>query len=345
MKLLIVGGGLAGTSLAHHLLKRGVDFEIIDNGNNVSSTVAGGILNPLVFRRMTLSWRLDELLPFAYNYYHELEALFGCELLKFVPIRRLFASEQERGYWEKKQSQEAFQAYMHIQTEFDKNFPSSLNTFGTGVVKQSGFVEAAKYIEYNLNYFEQLGKLKRESVDFSQMDPETGSYKGETYDYIVFCEGKDMCYNPWFGYLPMQQTKGEVLTIQSSEIDESESLNRKCFMMPIGNQQFRVGSTYDWDQDNVEITEKGRDAILENLKSVTDAPFTIVNQIAGVRPTVKDRRPFLGKHATYPKLAIGNGLGTKGYMIAPLIMFELMEYLLDGKELDKEVDIRRFDKL
>jgi hypothetical protein len=32
-------------------------------------------------------------------------------------------------------------------------------------------------------------------------------------------------------------------------------------------------------------------------------------------------------------------------MIAPLIMFELMEYLLDGKALDKEVDIRRFDKL
>lgn len=345
MKVLIVGCGLAGSAFAHHLIRRGIDFDLIDKGNNVSSAVAGGILNPLVFRRMTLSWRLDELLPYAYNYYQELEKLFDCKLLHFVPIRRLFASEQERGYWEKKQHEEAFQPYMNLQTEHDKNYPSALNTFGTGVVKQSSYVEAAKYIECNLNYFDQLGKLKREVINFSQMDPEKGSYKGEIYDYIVFCEGKDMCYNPWFGYLPMQQTKGEVLTIHSNEIEEHESLNRKCFMMPIGNQQFRVGSTYDWDQDNVEITEKGREAILENLKSVTEAPYTIINQVAGVRPTVKDRRPFLGKHANFPKLVIGNGLGTKGYMIAPLMMHELMEHLFDGKPLNKEVDIRRFDKL
>ena len=83
---------------------------------------------------------------------------------------------------------------------------------------------------------------------------------------------------------------------------------------------------------------------MEHIGSVTDAPFTIVDQQAGVRPTVTDRRPLLGKHPEFPKLAIANGLGTKGFMIAPLLMRELLEHLTEGKTLHPEADIVRFVK-
>ena len=48
--ILIIGGGLAGITLAHHLLKRKQLVTLIDDGKNVSTRVAAGLVNPLVLR-------------------------------------------------------------------------------------------------------------------------------------------------------------------------------------------------------------------------------------------------------------------------------------------------------
>ena len=103
MKVLVVGSGVAGICLAHELLQEGCDVQLIDNNRNVSSVVAAGLINPLVFRRMTLSWRVSELLPFAYQRYREIEQLIGVSFFHSLGIRRLFASEQELDFWKKKQ--------------------------------------------------------------------------------------------------------------------------------------------------------------------------------------------------------------------------------------------------
>ena len=344
MRILIVGAGVAGTALAQHLLDRGATVTLLDKGANVSSAVAGGILNPLVFRRMTLSWRIHDLLPYAYNFYRAQEARVADTFLHFVPIRRFFASEQERTYWLKKQDDPQFAPYMQTQSELDAHFPDENNTFGTGLVLQSGYVESAKYVRLTQDYYSQLGILIQDSVDYSQIDPVAGTYKGEVFDHLVFAEGKDGCYNPWFNYLPLQQTKGEVLTVRISDLSQEESRNRKCFMMPIGNQNFRVGSTYAWNTDDNTVTEEGKQTILENMRTVNTLPYEIVDHVAGVRPTVSDRRPLLGKHPEFPKLVIANGLGTKGYILAPKLMQELADHLLTQTDLHPETDIRRFDK-
>jgi glycine/D-amino acid oxidase-like deaminating enzyme len=344
MQVLIVGAGLAGSSLTQHLLDKGVEVTLLDKGNNASSAVAGGILNPLVFRRMTLSWRIHELLPFAYDFYRQQEQRMGGTFLHLVPIRRFFASEQERGFWLKKQDDPEYAPFMQPQSDTDANFPDENNTFGTGVVLQSGYVEAAKYVELTQSYYQNAGILRQESMDYAELDPQLGRYKDVTYDYIVFAEGKDGKYNPWFGDLPLQQTKGEVLTVKIPELAQTESRNRKCFMMPIGNACFRVGSTYGWNTDDTVITELGKQTILENMRTVNHLPFELVGHVAGVRPTVVDRRPLLGKHPEYPRLVIANGLGTKGYILAPLVMKELADHLVEQKELHPETDIRRFDK-
>lgn len=343
MRILIVGGGVAGISLAFGLKKRQVEVTLMDKGHNVSSAVAAGLINPLVFRRMTLSWRLAELLPFAAQFYRELEQTLDVSFFHEITIRRLFASDQEREFWLKKQDQVDFQPYLEQLTEVDLNFPLSENTFGTGRVKQAYYVDTESFLTTALNRLKQENTLIQEDFDYDQLQPVDGTYKGETYDYIIFCEGKDGKYNPYFSYLPLQQTKGEVLTLASSEISEQESLNRKCFLLPVGKGQFKVGSTYVWNTDNTEITEEGKQTILANLKSITSLPYEVKEQRAGVRPTVLDRRPLLGKHPEFPQLVIANGLGTKGYMLAPKIMDEVIEHLLNDVNLDSESTISRFN--
>lgn len=342
MKVLIVGAGITGISLAHLLEEEGNDVLLIDSNRNVSSAVAAGIINPIVFRRMTLSWRAKEMMTFAQDFYTKIETKLKQQFYHPITIRRFFASEQEAGYWHKKQLLPDYSAFLTEQTTDDLHFPSTQNTFGTGCVKQAAFVDAKQFIEQNWNYFEEKGALLVEEFDYSEVNLSERTYKSHEYDLLVFCEGKDNLKNPWFGHLPVEQTKGEILTIQTAELSQSESYNRKCFMLPIGNEQFKVGSTYVWDTDNTEPSEEGRATIIEQLQSLISVPYTIVDQIAGVRPTVKDRRPLLGRHPNHPELVCANGMGTKGYMIAPLLMQELVNHLIRDTELDKEIQLTRY---
>ena len=71
-KTLIIGGGIAGTSLAVQLMKKDIEVTLLDRGTNHSSAIASGMVNPMVFRRMNLSWRAPEMLPYARTFYLEL---------------------------------------------------------------------------------------------------------------------------------------------------------------------------------------------------------------------------------------------------------------------------------
>lgn len=342
MKILIVGSGVAGICLTHEFLQAGCDVRLIDKGKNASSSVAAGIINPLVFRRMTLSWRVSELIPFARKKYAEMEQLTGTSFYHPLVIRRLFASEQELGFWKTKQELPEFSKYLETLIEEDLNFPIEQNTFGTGRVKQAAYIDTDVFMQANRSYFQSKGILSEETFDQTELDPEKAVYKGTTYDFILFAEGKDGKSNPLFAYLPLQQTKGEVLTLASETMYAKESLNRKCFLLPLGDGRFKVGSTYAWDTDNTIPTEEGKQTITENLKSITSEAYTITEHKAGVRPTVPDRRPLTGRHPIFPKIVIANGLGTKGYMIAPLLMHELVNHLLKGTELNADSHISRF---
>ncbi len=114
--------------------------------------------------------------------------------------------------------------------------------------------------------------------------------------------------------------------------------------MPSSNGEYKVGSTYEWNQPNVEIDDEAKELLRSNLASLISEPFEIIDQIAGIRPTVKDRRPIMGEHPDHSGLYIFNGLGAKGYLMAPLLGQELADFILTGAELDKEVRLTRFKK-
>ncbi len=65
LSILIVGAGLAGTSLAQRLLEKQQQVTLIDSGQNNSTAIAAGIINPMDFRRMNKSWRVDDFLKEA----------------------------------------------------------------------------------------------------------------------------------------------------------------------------------------------------------------------------------------------------------------------------------------
>ncbi len=339
-KFLIVGAGLSGVCVAIQLLREGIDVTLVDDGKNESSVIAAGMINPLVFRRMTKSWRVDEFLPYLIDFYTKLELETSASFFSEVVIRRLFSHEQEGDFWLDKQSNSEFENYMFPISEEDTQYAKAINLFGSGRVKNAFTVDARPFLESAKKWISERGSILFETVDYPQLD-ET-CYKGIKYDTLVFCEGYHNLSNPWFGDLPINPTKGETLTISSENLPEDESLNRKCFVLPLGNKQFKIGSTYVWETPKAETSEDGKKEILENLSHLTPENVIVLDHEAGVRPTIRDRRPILGRHPNHPNYTIFNGMGAKGYMLAPLLSREFVLHLLIDQKLDPEVRVERF---
>ncbi len=342
MKFIIVGQGVAGTLLAFELERRGVDFHVIDTGVNHSSAIAAGIMNPVVFRRLTKSWMLDDCWNLAIETYQQLEQKLGASFFHTKSMRRLYSSEQEAGFWEDKTKRDDFSKYIGKYPESDSCPEYTNNTFGFGLVKQVHNIDVQSFLRASRNYFEQEGKLSQGAADYFALQADLDAGK---IDGVIYCQGYQNADNPLFKNLPVQTTKGQILTVQIPGVKADELLNRKCFMLPIGDEKFRVGATYEWENTTLHTTEEAKQEISEKLKSLINIPFHVVDQHAGIRPTSPDRRPILGEHPESKKQFILNGLGTKGYLLAPWCVQELCAHIFNGKTLLEEVDLKRFKVL
>lgn len=343
MHYLIIGQGLAGSLLAHRLEEQGVTFKIMDSGINESSRIAAGIINPIVFRRVTKSWMVDECMEEAVQYYLSLEKKLAEDFLFSRTIRRAFSSEQEIDSWKKKSETPEFNNYISHPDETTE-IPDYLNApFGNGIVNSAFYVDAKKFIDANTAYFKKKGVLIRDEFDYSKIIKSGCNIDGEHFDRVVFCEGYRGLSNPFFNDLPLTATKGQILELKIEGIvNKNEILNRKCFLLQMEDGSFKSGATYEWDSPNTKITEEARIELCEKLEGLINLKFEVTGQEAGVRPTTNDRRPLMGVHKEQNKLFIFNGLGAKGYLLGPILSKNMAEYLVLDLPLRNEVNINRF---
>lgn len=343
---IIVGHGIAGSVLAHTLIKSGFRILIInDSSLSKASKVAAGLYNPVVFKRLSKSWMVDELLPFMDNFYPEMEDVLGTKFYHKKEIIKIFSEENEKHLWLKK-SKEDVGAY--LSKEISENFISELIDAPLGIAEtlHAGHLDINLFISLSEKYFIEKKILLNEKCDYNQIQINDAdvSYKNILAKKIIFCEGYKTLQNPFFSWLPFKLTKGEVITIEIENKHASQInkvINKGVFILPIGNNQFKVGATYEWDNLTEEITQKGKDELTEKLNKVLKVPYKIIKHEAGIRPTVIDRRPLLGLHPKHNTLAIFNGLGTKGVMLAPYFANHFAEFLAGKTLLNSEVMIDR----
>jgi len=168
-------------------------------------------------------------------------------------------------------------------------------------------------------------------------------YKNIEAKHIVFAEGFGVVKNPFFNQLPLVPTKGELLIIQAPDLKINYVLKAGVFIVPLKDNLYTVGATYNWDDTTHKITVKAKEELLTKLKTIIECDFKVVNQVAGIRPTVKDRRPLVGKHKIYKNMFILNGLGTRGVMIGPYVAKQLFNFIENKIPLEQDIDIKRFE--
>ena len=96
---LVVGLGLAGISFCEQLEENGKSYHVISDDSQTSSSVAGGLYNPVILKRFTLAWKANEQLILAKPFYRKLEEKLQVTLDYELPIVRRFYSIEEQNSW------------------------------------------------------------------------------------------------------------------------------------------------------------------------------------------------------------------------------------------------------
>ena len=329
----IVGAGLAGINLAWHFYFKNIGFTILDNKERSTAKAAAGLINPVVFRRLNKSWMADELMAYLHPFYSKVNEILGSKLYVNIPIKKVISDVENLNDWgARHQDSNYVDFYGQVEVNNNSNVKAE---HGLGVVNGSGYLKLEEYIDQSLNFF------KSEGFEVIETEFDYQNTQGE----IIFTEGRGMLKNPYFNYLPLNQTHGETLIIKAPSLNIEYVLNKNMFVLPLGDHTYRVGATYNWELKEPVITNEAREELLSKLNLIIDGEYEVIDQAAGLRPTIKDRRPLLGTHLSKKNLHIFNGLGTKGVMISPHFANIFCKYLLGEVSLPEDVSIRRFDHL
>ncbi|RMF22060.1 MAG: FAD-binding oxidoreductase, partial [Bacteroidetes bacterium] len=312
---LIVGQGLAGSLLAWNLEKAGATVCLLDEGSpRAASRVAAGIVNPLTGRRLAKSWRIDELLPFAKTTYDELADLLRAPLFHSMPIVRAAATPKEANDWMGRAADPAYATYLKAPSQANRWEPVLRPAPLYVEIRGGGRVEMGRLVESLRDHWQKEKCWMQGRMDFGKLHLEGGGIRYEELraGAVVFCEGAVGRANPHFSWLPFAGVKGEVLLVRMAGFPESAIVKQGLFIVPLGGGVFWVGAGYEHQFEDAEPTAAERRRLEEQLRQIVKLPFEVVSHRAAVRPTTRDRRPFLGRHPVHPELVIFNGLGTKG---------------------------------
>ena len=343
---LIVGQGIAGTLVAHELIKRGKKIRLIDKGHqHISSSVAAGVVNPITGRRFVLKSDFDQLRSKALSVYSELDDILKIQLVQHLPIIRILKNEEEVKKWEERKEDVDFLDQLGEISDVNALL-EVLKISGNPVVIKSSFKLNMR--ELIASYRELLKAEKlliEEEFDFSSLEinDEHCIYKGLRAKKIIFCEGAKIVSNPFFNFIPMQPSKGQALIVELPVEKLPFMINAGLIIVPEGGNRYWVGTANKWKFGH-EMAESELESKLESkLRDLIGCDYKIISSAAAVRPGIKDRVPVMGVHPEYENLLVFNGLGTKGSSLGPFWAEHFVDFLSgDIAELNPKVSLERF---
>jgi glycine oxidase len=341
---IIVGRGLAANVIAHTFYNEGVSFKLIgDPGLSKCSSVAAGIWNPVVFKRMSLSWLASGLIPELLEFYSECERTLGAKLITQRQIIKPFNEEHEKTLWKKKAMNELSE---FADSRIHENIPDRLSKCkipnGYGILNQCGNLDLNTFLNASSDFFRESSMMEIFDHSLVKLGKHGITYKNIEAANIIFCEGHLVCKNSFFNWIPLKPAKGEILTIEADLDLENDILNKNGFLMQTGNKIFKTGATYEWQQLDDQPTEKGRKEVCSRLDQMISCAYKVIDHEAGVRPSSIDRRPIIGAHPEHKNMFVFNGLGTKGVMLAPFFAKKFVNFCLRQEKMMDEVDVKRF---
>ncbi len=335
-KYAIIGAGVAGCNIAWQLHFLNASILLIDNSaQNTCSIHAAGLINPLVPRGLRPTWLRDEIWNSIENYYAHIESKIYQTLLHKLPLTQIIWNSAMQREWTKLAKKPNTSKWV---TQLENNILFELkNVYQLNVPLLLS--ETQNYFKKNNCFFET--EIKHNELHFDGKFwhiPHIGQAQ-----HLIFAEGWQGEQNPFFNYLPFKNSSGAIAKVNiKHNFKAKEAIKYKKWAIPI-QEQYLVGSTFNHGDYNLAATEQEEKELLDDILSWAKNA-TIENIQKGIRPTVADRRPFIGTHPTQQNLHIFNGFGTKACSLCVHLAPQFARHLEFAETINPEANINRFNE-
>lgn len=342
--VLIVGQGLAGSLLAWELLRQQFTVMVIDDGIENASQVAAGLINPVTGQRLVKSAEVDDCLPVAMDCYKQLAEVFKQSFFVSVPMLRMLHNARELEVARRRLGDASYQPYLQ---GLEADIPGDQNSFGILKQRHTGYLRTRLLLDSLRTFLSVKGCYRQASLYYDELVLQVPlQWRDIQAKHIVFCEGHKARHNPWFGWLPFQAAKGQILSCRSDNPCPQQILNFGHWLIPIDQHQFKVGASFEPGQTDTEPTELAKQRLLQSLAQACPnlRPVEVVSHQAGVRPCTLDKQPFIGPHPHHPNLHIFNGFGAKGSLAIPWYARQFVAALKQQASLPLRSHIQRYEQ-
>ncbi|MEW4487818.1 FAD-binding oxidoreductase [Thalassoglobus sp. JC818] len=343
---IIVGQGLAGTTLAWTLLDAGLDFVVLDRKTRTSaSEVAAGLMTPITGRRFAFQPDWDVDWEVASTFYRSIEQRINAErLFHNVRMTRLFRSDEEAGVFHSKAEGRLDES---IDCKPAAHDPTLIRDFYGGFEMSGGKLNVSEYLTLSRDWLQNSGRLVSADLDLqAPLTIQQGRVEFPEFElssrWIIYCTGFVSSPAEFLSSIQFNPAKGEVLDLELTSHNLPEVIHRGIWIASQREDSIRVGATYKWSDLSDVPTREGRQWLLDRLSEFFVPETRVVGHMAAVRPTMHDFQPVVGIHPHLPNVGVLNGLGSKGSLTAPRLAQALVAQMLHQTPVPGKVSLSRW---
>ena len=342
---LIIGQGLCGSWLSYYLQKAGASVLVLDRGLATSaSSAASGVINPITGKRLARQWLGDQILPFAKDAYEEMSLLLNKNVAAEVAIKTFFSTAEEASFFEEK----ALTSHADLLSTGVSDSHFNYN-YGIGEIHPALLVDVRSFLNGWRAALQVSDSLIEEAWDWENCSIENDGvrYNDIPAKAVIDCSGAASAFSPYYSKLPFALNKGEALLARIPGLPTNAVYKHSTLsIVPFsGEDEFWIGSTFDWDFKDLLPTQSFRLKAISILNSWLKLPYELTEHFAAIRPATVTRDAFAGLHPHYPQVGILNGTGAKGCSLAPFLAHNLAQHLVHGTPLIPQVDVSRYKRV
>ncbi|ENV89792.1 tRNA 5-methylaminomethyl-2-thiouridine biosynthesis mnmC [Acinetobacter bereziniae LMG 1003 = CIP 70.12] len=351
-QIAIIGAGIAGLSCAWGLAQRGHQVTIYEQ----SAPLSGASGNPLALLNpklspieqspehlMTLAWQ------YALNHYQNFSAF------RPIAVQQLAQKNpDELLHLASEYPQDLLKAQTAEQLDLHTQYKSLQLTQAGSVYTQQLKDQILEHPLIQLKHA-KIENITQTNVQRLTLFDHQHSHLGD-FDHVIVCCAKDSQH--FFENFPLlKPIRGQVSWLNNSQhkLNPKHAYSYGGYCMQLDDQQLILGASFYPNRDDTEVLAEDHVHNYDLIHSVFPqyaerlAPVAEWHGRASVRAQSLDYFPLLGKVETDKEIYTFSGLGSKGFLFAPLCSEVLIAIILNEacpvpEALLRKLDVKRFNK-
>lgn len=352
-KVLIVGGGIIGLSLAYELAARGKTVTIVEQGDwgGQASSAAAGMLAPLKeFQSVgpLLDLGMESLQSYP-RWVEELQAIAGGDVqlsLEGLLTVALDEEEEEAFYkkylWQKARGYEVQwlrgKELQDVEPLLTDQAVAAIYSPGEGHINNRFLLRAL------VTACRKLGVDMRSGCVVSKLLHRAGCVEGvETSSGRIYADHTIICSGAWAGIMmqmldvsiPVRPVRGQIAAVSSIGIPlRTVIFGSSGYLTPKKDGRIVIGATEDESGFQREVTLSGLAHVLQGALPYVPAlhAAAFLEAWGGLRPATADGKPILGEIPGISGISLAGGHFRNGILLSVVTAKRMADWLETGNQ-------------